>query len=219
MFLNVMDERKKKQIFRPDMINMLMKLRTEQQKDFSNNETKPNKSTKSSSFEQLQRNQNWTDDDLIAQCFFCFFAGFDSTSKLLAFMAYELAINQDIQQKLYEEIKQSKDNLNGSESLFDVITQLKYFDQVVNETLRRWPPDIIGLRKCTKDIEIDLGGAKVNIERGTGIWIAVSALHHDHRNFETPMRFDPERFSDINKHKIKPGTFIPFGIGPRNCIG
>lgn len=194
-FLNVMDDRKKQQIFRADMINILMKLRAEQLEG------------------------NWTDDDLVAQCFFCFFAGIDSTYKLLSFMAYELAINQNIQEKLHAEIKQAYDHLNGTKATFDVITQLKYLDQVVNETLRRWPPTIIGLRKCTIDNEIDLGGSTVNIERGTGIWISVSGLHNDPKYWNNPHEFDPERFSFENRNKIRPGSFLPFGIGPRNCIG
>ena len=44
-------------------------------------------------------------------------------------------------------------------------------------------------------------------------------IHHDPKIYENHDKFDPERFSDENKHKIKPSTFIPFGFGPRNCIG
>lgn len=45
------------------------------------------------------------------------------------------------------------------------------------------------------------------------------SLHLDENYFPNPKQFDPERFSDENKHKIIPGTYIPFGVGPRNCIG
>lgn len=216
--LNVMDERKKKQIFRPDLINTLMELRTVQQKESGNDATKSNGTNESTIPKKLQEHQCWTDDDLIAQSFITVMAGHESTTSLLAFICYELAINGEIQQRLYEEIKEANDNLNGTRLSFDTLDQLKYFGQVVNETLRRWPPGMIGLRKCTKDIEINLNGSKVNIERGTGLWIPISAIHHDPKNFENPMQFLPDRFSDANKHKIKSGTFIPFGIGPRKCI-
>lgn len=49
--------------------------------------------------------------------------------------------------------------------------------------------------------------------------IPIMAIHRDPQYFENPLKFDPERFSDENKHNIKPFTYIPFGLGPRNCIG
>lgn len=44
------------------------------------------------------------------------------------------------------------------------------------------------------------------------------ALHRDPKYFPNPEKFDPERFSDENKHKIVPFSYVPFGSGPRNCI-
>jgi cytochrome P450 family 9 len=49
--------------------------------------------------------------------------------------------------------------------------------------------------------------------------VPIRSLHYDPRYFSDPDRFDPERFSDENKGKIVPGSYLPFGIGPRNCIG
>jgi cytochrome P450 family 9 len=51
------------------------------------------------------------------------------------------------------------------------------------------------------------------------IVISTISLHRDPQYFSDPDRFDPERFNDENKGKILPGTYLPFGIGPRNCIG
>lgn len=51
------------------------------------------------------------------------------------------------------------------------------------------------------------------------VWIPIYGIHHDPTYFPNPDKFDPERFSDENKHNIQPGTYLPFGIGPRNCIG
>lgn len=55
--------------------------------------------------------------------------------------------------------------------------------------------------------------------KGDMLFIAISGLHLDPKYYPEPEKFDPERFSDENKHKINPYTFLPFGVGPRNCIG
>lgn len=90
---------------------------------------------------------------------------------------------------------------------------------VVSETLRRWPPGAFTDRLCLKDYHFDDGNLSFTIEKGQQLWISFSALHHDPNYFPDPLKFDPERFSDENKHNIQPGTYVPFGFGPRNCIG
>lgn len=206
--LHTMDERTKRQIFRPDIVNTLMTIRNERLKS---------QCEKAKTYKTYS---NWTDDELAAQCFCCFVVGFDTLASVLAFMAYEVALNQEIQQKLYEEVRTVNESLGGGHLTYDALSKLKYLDQVIDETLRKWPPVSLSSRKCTKDVELDLGNSKnVRIEQGTGIWIPVSAVHYDPKNFVNPSKFDPERFSEENEQKIKPGSYIPFGIGPRQCPG
>lgn len=57
------------------------------------------------------------------------------------------------------------------------------------------------------------------IEKGVTFYIPIWSLHHDPLYFPDPDRFDPERFNDENRGNIDPDTYLPFGIGPRNCIG
>lgn len=59
----------------------------------------------------------------------------------------------------------------------------------------------------------------IKIEVGQIIGIPIRSIHIDEKYYPDPEKFDPERFSDENKHNIKPGTYLSFGIGPRNCIG
>lgn len=59
----------------------------------------------------------------------------------------------------------------------------------------------------------------VILEKGTNIYISVIGMHHDPKYFPNPHEFDPERFSKANKDKIDPFTYLPFGGGPRICIG
>lgn len=224
MVLDTMKERVKKQIIRPDMINILMQVRSGKLKyredDTGNDDDDAGFATvQESSIGKLHVNQSWTDDEIVAQCFLFFAAGFETSSTLLTFMTYELAINQEIQQKLYEEIRRVNGTLSTTRISYDTLSKLKYLDQVMSEALRKWSPALLTTRKCTKDFEFNYDGKKFMIERGKAIWVPVIAIHHDPKHFEDPEKFDPERFSDENRHKIKPGTFIPFGIGPRNCIG
>ena len=57
------------------------------------------------------------------------------------------------------------------------------------------------------------------IKKDDVVNIPVIAFHRDPEIYENPDKFDPERFSDANKDKIQPFTYMPFGLGPRNCIG
>jgi cytochrome P450 family 9 len=75
-------------------------------------------------------------------------------------------------------------------------------------------------RICTKPYEMtNNDGTKVQVNVGDGIVFPAAALHRHAKYWPNPDKFDPERFSDDNKDKIVPFTYMPFGLGPRNCIG
>lgn len=206
--LDTMNERLARQTCRPDVVNTLLETRNERLK------------RQYESSKCIDGGVDWSDDELVAQCFVLFFITLDSVSNVLAFMSYELACDQGVQQKLHQEIRTVNDSLDNSQLTIGAISKLKYLDQVINETLRRWPNALLSTRKCTKDVEIDLGdGKKVKIERGIGLWIPITTFHNHPDNFENPTKFDPDRFSDANISKIRTGSFMPFGIGPRSCLG
>ena len=60
---------------------------------------------------------------------------------------------------------------------------------------------------------------KVTIPKGTLIWIPVFAIHRDPDIYPNPEKYDPERFAEDKFNKIQPMQYMPFGHGPRNCIG
>lgn len=77
-------------------------------------------------------------------------------------------------------------------------------------------------RKCVKEYTITRendGKSDLKIETGTLVSIPVLGIHRNGDYYDNPNKFDPERFSDENKKFIKPYTYLPFGVGPRNCIG
>ncbi|XP_059610757.1 probable cytochrome P450 9f2 [Phlebotomus argentipes] len=223
---DTMDYREKNHIIRPDMINLLMEAK---KGNLTHQTTEHQDSAKDSAgFATVEESEVGkaggkkvlTQDDILAQCFLFFLAGFETVSQALSFLAYELAVNQDVQEKLYEEIREINEEL-GSKSLnYDTLQKMKYMDMVVSELLRLWPPAIATDRLCTKDVLVEVSeDVKYQFKKGDFFMIPVIGFHHDPKYFSNPEKFDPERFSDENKHNITPGTYIPFGVGPRNCIG
>ncbi|GBP58407.1 Cytochrome P450 9e2 [Eumeta japonica] len=166
--------------------------------------------------------QVWEDDYLVAQAIIFFFGGFDTVSTAMVFLLYELAVNPDVQHRLREEIDGCHEMYEGKIE-YDKINQLKYLDMVVSEALRKWPPFPFMDRICQKRYNIGRPNGKAPndyyLQKGSVVGIPIWPIHHDPRYYPEPQRFDPERFSDENKNNIKPFTYLPFGIGPRNCIG
>lgn len=93
-------------------------------------------------------------------------------------------------------------------------------DHVVNESLRKWPPVVVTDRVCVQGFDYsDEHNLRFRIKENMSVWVPIYGFHHDPNYFPEPEKFDPERFNDENKKHIIPGTFLPFGYGPRNCIG
>lgn len=138
----------------------------------------------------------------------------------MCFTGHELAVNPDIQERLRREVDDVNEKLNGQPLSYETLQSMKYLDMVISESLRKWPPAVAIDRMCNIPYVLEnWDGTKVQLNVDDGIWIPVYAFHHDPKYFPNPGLFDPERFSDENKHKINPLTYLPFGMGPRNCIG
>lgn len=217
--LDTIEMRKKNNIHRPDILNHLIQIRDQsikrEMKDRDQLTTvKDSEATKS--YIKLP----WNDDEIVSQSFLPLVAGFDTVSTLLTFTFYEIATHPDVQRKMYEEIRQTYEQLGGKPVTYDAIQNMKYMDQVFYESVRKWPTDFLASRVCTKDYTYDDGnGFKMNIKKGELFWYPNYSVARDPKYFPDPDRFDPERFSDENKSSIVSGTHIPFGAGPRYCIG
>nr|XP_023020272.1 cytochrome P450 3A19-like [Leptinotarsa decemlineata] len=157
-----------------------------------------------------------TDEFLAAQVFSLFSASLETSSTVITFTLYELATNTHIQERLRKEINEVLEKHKGQ--LNDVaLNEMIYLRQVINESLRLYPPITSLERRCMKNYKID--GTDLMIEKHISITIPIFGLHRDSRNYPYPEKFDPDRFSAENKHNIQPHTYLPFGIGPRSCIG
>lgn len=85
------------------------------------------------------------------------------------------------------------------------------------ETLRKHPPAEAVTRICVKDYKVP--GMDITLKTGDHIQVSIAGIHHDPEHYPDPEKFDPERFSEENKLKRSPFSFLAFGEGPRICIG
>ncbi|XP_059610424.1 probable cytochrome P450 9f2 [Phlebotomus argentipes] len=212
--------RERENIIRPDMINLLIqarkgKLKYEEEDIQKDGYATVQETTVGEAIHQSQLEE----DDLTAQCLIFFIAGFDTSSTCMCFTAHELAANPDVQKKLIEEVDATKEMLGGKPITYDALQNMKYLDMVISESLRMWPPAAGTDRTCVKPYTIKSDKINCEVKVNEAFLIPIVSLHHDPKYFPNPSRFDPERFSDENKDKITPFTYLPFGVGPRNCIG
>ena len=153
-----------------------------------------------------------TEEVIIATSVMFFIAGNETVVGCLVGTLYFLALHQDIQDRVYEELKQHISPEGTITS--DVVGELKYVEQVINETLRMLPPASRLDRTASRDYDLD----GILIPKGSTLNICTQPVHFNPEYYEDPDTFNPERFSRENKSKIHPAAFIPFGVGPRNCI-
>lgn len=157
-----------------------------------------------------------TEIEAMAQCVIFLLAGQDTTSSVIAYTVYLLALHPDVQERLRHEVDDCFEQY-GPEPTLDVVSKLNYLDCVISESLRLYPPAVRLERSPTEDYVMTDTGIK--LPKNCVIAIPVYAMHYDPSNFEDPYKFDPERFSEENRGSIRPYSYLPFGAGPRNCVG
>ncbi|XP_077284743.1 cytochrome P450 6B1-like [Arctopsyche grandis] len=156
------------------------------------------------------------DKFMAAQVFVFFIAGFETSSTLMSFALYELARHKDIQSKLIMEIDTILDK-SGGKMTYENIMEMDYLEMVVNETMRKYPALGMIPRICTNAYKIPQ--SDIIIEKGVSVIIPVLGLHYDPKYYPEPEKFIPERFTKDAIKDRHPMVFLPFGEGPRNCIG
>jgi len=168
---------------------------------------------------QEQEVKKITLDDIAAQAFMFFVAGSDTSSSTMSFCLFELARNPDYQRKAQEEIDRVWKSSVQDEITYEMLSELKYLECCVDETLRKYPIAPILMRLCTEDYKVP--DTELIIEKGSNLMIPVMGYHRDEDIYENPLEFKPERFlkSPHGDGKGKGLFYVPFGDGPRNCIG
>ncbi|XP_011172178.2 cytochrome P450 6j1-like [Solenopsis invicta] len=145
--------------------------------------------------------------------------GNESTSSVMSFFGFYLASYPEVQEKLREEVMSVLKRYDGKIT-YEGLREMTYMDQVFNETMRMIPAGIPIKKRCTEEFELKgSDGLVCRVQPGTEILIPVQALHRDPQYWENPEEYDPERFSSDRKQSIERFTYLPFGEGPRMCVG
>uniref|UniRef100_A0A667WFX6 unspecific monooxygenase n=1 Tax=Myripristis murdjan TaxID=586833 RepID=A0A667WFX6_9TELE len=152
---------------------------------------------------QVRENTCLSDHEIMSQAIIFVAAGFDTSGTTLAFLAYNLAKNPEVMRRLQEEI----DTTFPSK----VNTEYKYLCFII----RLYPP-IARIERVAK-ATVEING--ITVPKDMIVTVPVYALHRDPDLWPDPEEFKPDRFSKENKQSINPYAYLPFGIGPRNCIG
>uniref|UniRef100_A0A8K9XUP1 Cytochrome P450 3A n=1 Tax=Oncorhynchus mykiss TaxID=8022 RepID=A0A8K9XUP1_ONCMY len=146
-----------------------------------------------------EQTKGLTDHEILSQAMIFIFAGYETSSSSMSFLAYNLATNPHTMTKLQEEI----------DTVFPNKASIQY------ESLRLYPVAPRLERVAKKTVEIN----GIIIPKDCIVLVPTWTLHRDPEIWSDPEEFKPERFSKENKESIDPYTYMPFGAGPRNCIG
>ncbi|XP_055588753.1 cytochrome P450 9b2-like [Uranotaenia lowii] len=200
---SVVNYRKKNNVTRPDFINSLMK----------------HYKSEDSAEDQTQK-EGYSNLDISAIAGTFLFAGIETSTAAVCFALYEMALNKQIREKLQAEVDAVHEELNGSPVTYDALQKMQYLDMVVSESLRKYPSVPMTNRASKKAYTIeDHNGKTFPIKQGQVVTIPIMSFHRDPRYFPNPDRFYPERFAEENSKLINKDAFMPFGVGPRMCIG
>jgi cytochrome P450 len=153
-----------------------------------------------------------TDEQIGDEALILFAAGHETTATALTWAWYVLATHPDIYQKMQWEIDTV---LKGRIPTYSDLAQLPYTLQVFKETMRLYPPAYAFVRMALRDQEIN----GYPVHKGQVVIMSPYTLHRNAAYFPAPDTFDPERFTPENEKKLPRLAYIPFGAGPRICIG
>ncbi|XP_063388700.1 cytochrome P450 4g15-like [Cydia fagiglandana] len=162
----------------------------------------------------LLSNQLPSHEELVKQWFTLFTASQEATAKITSYALLMMAYHPECQEKVYAEIKEVfEDNIRDVTE--DDLKLMPYLDMVFKEVIRLFPIGVMLQRTIAEDIEI----SNATLPAGCSLVIPIYHLHRDKRYWTNPNAFEPERFSPENSTLRHPNCYIPFSLGPMDCMG
>jgi cytochrome P450 len=139
-------------------------------------------------------------------------AGHETSSNALSWLLYLLSSRPDC----VDRVRQEFDSVLGERPLsYSDVPKFEFTTQVILEALRLYPPFWMVDRMALADDR----AADLNIPRGSTVVVFIYGAHHSPQYWQNPESFDPERFSKTKEKLHTPFAHLPFGAGPRGCIG
>ena len=157
-----------------------------------------------------------TDDDVRDEVIIFLIAGHETTGSALAFTLHLLGRHEEAQERVRTEVR----GAGVAGSTFDDVDRLPYTVQVINEAMRLYPPAHTVVRRAVEETEL-LG---YRVEKGRIVAVNIWGIHHRPTLWPDPFRFSPERFASDHtggerSRRASGYSHLPFGGGPRACIG
>ena len=153
-----------------------------------------------------------TDKQLRDEVLTFLLAGHETTALALSWTWYLLGQNPETEKNLHQELDRV---LDGREPTFADLPALSYAERVIKESLRLYPPAWGLARTVIKEFQL----AGYRIPAGANVVMSTWVMHHDPRYFPEPEKFDPDRWVPEKAQKLPKFAYLPFGGGPRQCIG
>ncbi|XP_013141588.1 PREDICTED: cytochrome P450 6B2-like [Papilio polytes] len=153
---------------------------------------------------------------MVAQVFVFFAAGFETSASSTSYTLHELAYHPEEQMKVQEEIDRVLAKYDNK-LCYDAINEMNYLRCAFKEGIRMFPSLGHLVRKCTR--KYTFPDTDLTIDEGVSIVIPVQAMHKDPQFFEDPDKYRPERFLTDFINPMTKHIYLPFGEGPRACIG
>jgi cytochrome P450 len=156
--------------------------------------------------------QGMSDDLILSESMQLLVAGHETSSNALSWLLYLLSSRPDC----IERVRQEFDSVLGDRSLrYSDVAKFEFTTQVIMEALRLYPPFWMVDRMAIADDRV----GDVVIPRGSTVVVLIYGVHHSPQYWDNPESFDEERFSKANEKRHTPFAHLPFGAGPRGCIG
>jgi cytochrome P450 len=152
-----------------------------------------------------------TDDEIRDELVVFISAGHDTTATTMAYALWQLGRHPELQDRLRAEV----DAIGDRQLTPDDVPSLGYTVQVLHEALRLCPPGAANGRLLTQDVEVD----GYRVKAGSMVTVGVYALQRDPRLWDRATEFDPDRFRPEVAKSIDRWQYLPFGAGPRTCVG
>jgi cytochrome P450 len=156
--------------------------------------------------------EGFTRKELLDQLGVMFLAGHETTASALIWAFMMLAQQPAVMQRVRDEVQE----IAGDGPLdLEQVRKMSFVRNVFKETLRLYPPITFIPRVAAEAAQI----GRHRVKRGAMLMIAPWTIHRHQRYWQRPHVFDPDRFSAEREHELVPGAYLPFGLGPRVCVG